>query len=105
MQTLPQIQCCEALKLGFQNYAKFTGRSRRSEFFYFFLNIYIIEFFSFIIFSILIGNEEDLGDSDFDLYFLLIPFIFYVVTIIPQIAITVRRLHDTGRSSIYFLSS
>ena len=104
MQTVPPVHFCEALKLGFQNYAKFSGRTRRSEFFYFLILVYLIIFFSFIIFTIPLTSEDgNIDDQDnSDVLYLFIPMIFIFATIIPQISITVRRLHDTGRSGIYY---
>ena len=40
MQILPQVSFCQAIKLAFKNYAKCSGRSRRSEFWFFYLFIY-----------------------------------------------------------------
>ena len=42
MQELPQQNCLESIKLGFVNYCNFSGRARRSEFFYFFCTMYWI---------------------------------------------------------------
>lgn len=68
----------EAIKVCFSKYATFSGRARRSEFWFFSL-------FSCIISWIPIVNF--LG----------------IALIIPGIAVAVRRLHDTGRSGWWFL--
>jgi uncharacterized membrane protein YhaH (DUF805 family) len=66
------------------NYAVFSGRATRSEFWYFilfdFIIMFVLSFFGEIIgFSSLVG-------------------IYYIGTIIPHIAVGVRRMHDVGRS-------
>jgi uncharacterized membrane protein YhaH (DUF805 family) len=68
-----------------KKYAVFTGRARRKEFWMFYL-------FYFIIVVVLCVIEMTLG----------IPYIlsglYSLAVLIPSIAVTVRRLHDTGRS-------
>lgn len=73
----------------FKNYATFSGRARRSEYWFFFLFT--------IILSTLIGM---LGTA-LSLGFLGI--IFFFASIIPGIAVTVRRMHDVGKSGWYSL--
>lgn len=76
----------------FTNYADFTGRARRSEYWYFRLFNLIILFSLLLIFALL-GSLKEMR------IVLLIFYILYVLaTLIPSLAVTVRRLHDTGRS-------
>ena len=76
----------EAIKSVFSKYATFSGRARRSEFWYFFLLNFIICFV--------------LG---------FIPFLSWVsglwslAILIPFVAVTVRRFHDIGKSGWYYL--
>lgn len=81
----------------FTNYADFTGRARRSEYWYFRLfNLIILLVFFFIF--ILLGSVKEMR------VVLLIIYILYVLaTFIPSVAVTVRRLHDTDRSGWTFL--
>jgi uncharacterized membrane protein YhaH (DUF805 family) len=67
-----------------QNYATFSGRARRSEYWYFFL-------FNIIIFLVL----ADLDD--------LISRIYRLAVLIPSIAVAVRRMHDVGKSGWFVL--
>ena len=62
------------------NYAKFSGRARRSEYWWFYL-------FNFIVGLILgfIGVKA-------------LSTVYELIILIPSLAVTVRRLHDTGRS-------
>ena len=67
-----------AIKVCFSKYATFTGRARRSEYWYWFL------------FSLLVG-----------LFLGWIPILGWIISlalVIPGIAVFVRRMHDTGHS-------
>lgn len=72
-----------------KNYTLFTGRARRSEYWYFFL-------FN-LIFSIVFG---------FICGLISIPELSYAYTIavfIPGLAVGVRRMHDVGKSGWFLL--
>ncbi|MCO6161911.1 DUF805 domain-containing protein [Flavobacterium sp. NRK F7] len=88
-------------KVVFENYANFSGRARRSEYWYFTLaNVLIYFSIAFIsgLFSAI--NLPEVAYLFFGM------FILYVVgIIIPSLAVIVRRLHDTGKSGwFYFIS-
>ncbi|RPE66280.1 uncharacterized membrane protein YhaH (DUF805 family) [Pacificibacter maritimus] len=68
-----------AVKTCFQKYATFTGRARRSEFWWFVLAITIA--------SVLISAISDFASI-----------IFSLATIVPSIAVAARRLHDIDKS-------
>lgn len=78
-------------------YANFAGRMRRRDFWMFklfdFLVVLALGFIVKIIFSIL-GISVDSN---------IIYLIYYLVTFLPHLAITVRRLHDTTRSGWWVL--
>ena len=107
MQTLPQIDCCTAFKMAFQNYAKCEGRSRRSEYWYFQLTFLIIFFGCYIMMINTMLNSYSRYSSNTAASSILpimgFLFIFILVTFIPQISLTVRRLHDVGRSGWLYL--
>lgn len=69
-----------------RNYVNFKGRARRSEYWYFIL-------FS-LIFSIAAKLLDTLIDSEVGLFSMLLA----LFLILPQLAVMVRRLHDTDRS-------
>jgi len=82
----------KAMKL----YATFEGRAQRSEYWFFTL-FFMIGYIAFIIIDVLIGTidtESGLG---------LLSGIFLFAHIVPSIAVTVRRLHDIGKSGWWFL--
>ena len=72
LATNKNVGCFDALKICFSKYAVFEGRARRSEYWWFALWYYVISFFTCCLGSL--------------------------VLLIPMIAVTFRRMHDTGRS-------
>lgn len=84
---LPMISFLDAIVFGFQNYFNFRGRSRRSEFWWFVLFSQLVNLISWIpIVGWLIG------------------ILFFLITIVPMISVTTRRLHDIGKSGWYQLA-
>lgn len=76
----------EAIKACFQKYATFSGRARRSEYWYFYLFTFLV---SFVLDCIpLIG---------------VLSSIWWLAQIIPSLAVTVRRFHDIGKSGWNYL--
>lgn len=79
-----------AIKLGFKNYLKFKGRSARFEFWYWQLFSGI---FSFIV--TLLDKEffqspfSEMGPAGF---------VFFCGAALPSLTVSVRRLHDIGKS-------
>lgn len=84
------------LKVIKDNYANFNGRARRKEFWMFYL-FHIIFIFVFAFLGGMISAESDSGFA-----FIFIG-IYGLATIIPYLAVAVRRLHDTGKSGWYYL--
>lgn len=72
-----------------KNYATFTGRARRSEYWYFAL-------FNLIAYLALYYIGAALGIP-------LLGSIYYLAVIVPVIAVGVRRMHDVGKSGWYVL--
>ena len=89
MQTLPPIRFTDAYKLAWVNFAKCTGRSRRSEFWFFGLANFMV----FFILGIIAGFIGEVGMALSGIYLLAI--------CIPAISLSVRRLHDTGKSGCF----
>jgi len=94
----------EAVKTVFSKYATFSGRARRSEYWWWWLFVAVVA----VVLS-LIDNAIGLHISDATIMGLqvsgLLTLIFGLVTLIPGIAVTFRRLHDTGRSGWWWLLS
>jgi len=91
-------------KVVFENYANFSGRARRSEYWYFTLCNFLIimVLLSPMIFSLII--TQDNSEPPFLFYVSLVLIIIYQLAIlIPTLAVSVRRLHDSGKSGWYYL--
>ena len=80
-----------------QNYCNFNDRARRSEYWKFVLFNIIVEFILGAIGAILVYDLKNqiISFSLLSLYSLII--------FIPGLALTIRRLHDTGKSGWYIL--
>jgi uncharacterized membrane protein YhaH (DUF805 family) len=79
----------------FQNYSNFSGRARRSEYWYFRLATAVI-FFALIAFAGLLAIVAG-GALAFQIV-MAIFFIYILLSVIPSLAVTVRRMHDLGKS-------
>ncbi len=75
----------------FRKYAVFEGRASRSEYWYFVL-------FNFLVRIVLIIIGGVIGD---DMEILSV--VYVLATIVPTIAVGVRRMHDVGKSGWFFL--
>ena len=73
-----------------QHYADFNGRARRSEYWFFQLFNFLI---TIGIYLIVLGIKEVIG---INLGFLNT--VYSIAVLIPNLAVTARRLHDTNRS-------
>ena len=74
----------DAVKLFFQNYTNFGGRSRRSEYWW------------VCLFNMIVGTIIGMIAADFS-------WIWTVVILIPTLSLCVRRLHDIGKSGWWYL--
>jgi uncharacterized membrane protein YhaH (DUF805 family) len=92
----------EAVKSFWSSYTMFRGRSRRSE--YWFIQL-------FLIITNLAAGAIDLAlmRGDVDRFIAnggggIVGLIWIFVTILPALAVLVRRLHDTGKSGWWALA-
>ncbi|MFD2915710.1 DUF805 domain-containing protein [Psychroserpens luteus] len=82
------------LKVIKENYANFSGRARRKEYWMFVLVQIII--------SILVLSYASLVDDFFDTPIVgSVLGIYFLATLVPWLALNVRRLHDIGKSGTY----
>ena len=132
---LPSLTCGQATKNCFYKFCTFSGRARRSEFWYFIVTFFLLMIIPFSLAATAAyfafkdyynrkdeekrkdkrkhDDDDDLFDIlkdevslDFGIYIIIIiAVIIGIILIIPLISSTVRRLHDTGRSGCYYLLS
>ena len=82
------------------NYANFNGRARRKEYWMFTLFFMLFLLVPSFVFGLLIGmfaSETVLISGGIILAAL------YFIHLVPALAVTVRRLHDTGKSGWLYL--
>ena len=82
----------QAITSGFQNYVVFEGRSRRSAYWFWIL------FTGLISFAISGFSGGDTGS-----FFSILASLWSLATLLPSLAVGVRRLHDTNRSGWFLL--
>ena len=75
----------DALKDGFNRFADFSGVSSRSQYWYFILGTTIATVIAQVAFGDFGGN------------------LVSIITILPTIAVAVRRMHDVGKSGWFLL--
>lgn len=84
-----------AASTAFRKYATFIGRARRSEFWWFTLFLAIVSLIAGLLDA---GIGADVSDGTGPVQLLV-----SLALLLPNIAVTVRRLHDTDRSGWLFL--
>ena len=94
-----------SVKLFFKNYVNFSGRSTRSEYWWYILFNFIVCFVLLFVGSAFSVNTGINAYSANFIYNNYVYDIWLIATFIPSIALNVRRLHDTGRSWLYLLAT
>ena len=109
---LPGASFGEAVKRYFQRYAQFRGYASRSEFWWVALfngliglGLYLLLFMVIGLGAAADGSSDDVGTGAGIgmIIVLLLYFAYAIATFIPGLALTVRRLHDTGKSGLWLL--
>jgi len=104
----PMMSFKQAVSTCLANYADFSGRARRSEYWWFSLFIFLVVLVLMAPVAVMAYLEESGGVNmdagGWPVAFLitsimaLIGALFVLGMLIPSLAVQVRRLHDTGRS-------
>ena len=86
----------ESIQTVLGKYAAFSGRARRSEYWWFILFFFLVAIVAAVVDSALglqLGNDQStFSDTG------LVSAVVTLALLIPWLAVSVRRLHDTGRS-------
>ena len=83
----------QAISNGFSNYVTFSGRAIRSEYWYWTLFVVLGGFCTAFADGLILGDMKNSPINS----------IFSVVTFLPGLAVSVRRLHDVNRSGWWLL--
>lgn len=84
----------DAIRSVFSQYVGFSGRARRSEYWYWVLFVAILS----ILASVLDASTAGSNNRNY-----LFSGILNLALLLPNLAVTVRRLHDTSRSGWWIL--
>ena len=92
----------EAYKKFWKGYVDFTGRSTPSDY-WFAYSAHVLIFFAYYLLDAVFQRMavDELSLLTNEVIFLLIFFAYGVATVLPGIAITVRRLRDAGYNWLY----
>ena len=95
----------QAYKNFFKNYAEFTGRSTRPDFWWVWLGnlilsipFWIIYFYTVFLSTVMDSVSDSASEATFMVFGLvaIIYAIFYLAILVPTLALSVRRLRDAG---------
>jgi uncharacterized membrane protein YhaH (DUF805 family) len=91
----------EAIQSFFTNYVKFTGRARRSEYWFVTLFLLLTTLGATVIDAAVFSGDLDdfLLDGGWGVFGVL----WSLAVLLPSIAVLVRRLHDSGKSAWWLL--
>ena len=89
-ETKPMLPFPEAIKSCLRQYARFSGRATRAEYWWWVLGYVAVSFLLIIIEGIIVGFETDSSAG--------LSSLFALATLLPWLAVTARRLHDIGRT-------
>ena len=87
---LPKVSFPQAVKLGFKNYFKFSGRATRAEYWW------------WLLFTVLAGIVLNVVNTLTGTMGMLV-FLFVLATLVPSLALGARRLHDINRTGWWLL--
>ena len=88
---MPAVDFMTAIRTCFSKYVDFSGRARRSEFWFFMLFNVAVQIVASLIDGIILGGMGILG------------LVASLGLLVPALAVSVRRLHDSGRSGWWIL--
>ena len=87
-----QVSFDQAIKMALtQNYCNFQGRSSRSEFWWFYLFTLLVS----CAISLIFGTQSTTGE--------IVSGLVSLAFLLPSLGLSVRRLHDIGRSAWWIL--
>jgi uncharacterized membrane protein YhaH (DUF805 family) len=98
----------DAVSSVFRNYATFSGRARRAEYWWFILFSIVVSAILSMIDGAVFGYSFTSATGEGSAAFAysspgILPSIWSLATLLPSLAVAARRLHDTGRSGWWLL--
>jgi uncharacterized membrane protein YhaH (DUF805 family) len=93
-----QVSIIQAVGSAYSNYFNFRGRARRSEYWWFNVFLFLVVFVG-VILTALVGGRGSSANVAFSGFIAA----FYLLSAIPALSVSVRRLHDIDRSGWWLL--
>lgn len=90
----------QAIGRCFSHYADFNGRARRSEYWWWYAFTMLVTVLALVLVS---ASIEPKSPSPVPGLILMGLVLFYFATFLPSLAVTVRRLHDSGKTGWWIL--
>ena len=84
----------------FKNTFDFKGRARRSEYWYLFL-FNMVVFIGLMSLAVSFDNLNRYKIDAIENFFTILIGLYGLITIIPNLSVSIRRLHDVGRSGFW----
>ena len=95
----------DAVATAFRRYFDFSGRSSRSEFWWFFLFCVLLYMLTFSLTINELGQIDESNPEDFLSKALTSWFgLAFILTLIPSISISIRRFHDINMSGWWYVA-
>lgn len=94
-EPLPTMGFMEAVQTCFSKYVDFSGRARRSEYWFYTLFVGIVQLVLGLVGNMIFGTPENGGTN-------ILQNIFSLVIFLPSLAVFWRRMHDIGRTGLWF---
>jgi len=91
----PKVDMKQAVTLFFKNYVVFNGRASRSEYWW-------VTLFTIVVDIVLNAIGRVIGENG-SAAIMTLTYLWGLAILVPSLAITWRRLHDTGRSGAWIL--
>lgn len=92
------MRMIEAVKACLRNYAKFSGRASRPEYWWFVLFVFAASIVLAVVDSAVFGLDPETGQVN-----TLLTNVFQVAMFLPALGAGWRRMHDSGRPGWYLL--
>lgn len=93
---LPMMGFTEAVQTCLSKYIDFSGRARRSEYWFFTLFVCIAQMVLGFAGNMIFGAPENGGTN-------MLQNLFSLAVFLPSVAVFWRRMHDIGRTGLWFL--
>ena len=100
----PTMNFIEAVKTCLRKYFTFTGRARRSEYWWYILFVFLVSVLGSMILPVLLAWLTDSLDMNAFMVYTILLTILVIALVIPTYSAMTRRLHDTGRSGWWVLA-